>query len=393
MPSSSFDVIIVGGAVHGASLAYHLAAAGFDGRVLLIEKDPTFQTAATALSAGSIRQQFSTAVNVEISLFGIKFLRAIGDILAVDSDRPDIALHEGGYLFLATPGAGAAALADNHALQASLGADILHLDRVGLAERFPYLATSDLAAGCFGRSGEGWFDGYGLMQALRRKAASLGVEFRTAEVAKIEQNSGRVTGVRLADGSPISAGFVAVAAGTGTPRLIGDLGISLPVHARKRFVFAFSCREVLPRFPLLIDPTGVYARPEGELYIAGSSPPAEADPDAVDFDVDHRFFEETIWPVLAHRVPAFERIKPGRSWAGHYDLNTFDANAIVGPLPALPNVLIATGFSGHGLQQAPAVGRGLAEHIMHGRYTTLDLSPLGHERVAAGKPIVERNVV
>src|SRR5665213_949311 len=165
MPSSSFDVIIVGGAVHGASLAYHLAAAGFDGRVLLIEKDPTFQTAATALSAGSIRQQFSTAVNVEISLFGIKFLRAIGDILAVDSDRPDIALHEGGYLFLATPGAGAAALADNHALQASLGADILHLDRVGLTERFPYLATSDLAAGCFGRSGEGWFDGYGLMQA------------------------------------------------------------------------------------------------------------------------------------------------------------------------------------------------------------------------------------
>jgi FAD-dependent oxidoreductase domain-containing protein 1 len=388
-----YDVVIVGGAVHGASLAYHLAAAGFDGRVLVIEKDPTFRTAATALSAGSIRQQFSTAVNVEISLFGIKFLRAIGDLLAVDGDRPDIALHEGGYLFLATPGAGATALAENHALQASLGADILHLDRMGLAEHFPYLATSDLAAGCFGRSGEGWFDGYALMQALRRRAASLGVEFRAAEVAEIEQSGGRATGVRLADGSTISAGFVAVAAGTGTLRLVADLGIPLPVRARKRFVFAFSCREALPHFPLLIDPTGVYARPEGDLYIAGSSPPAEDDPDAVDFDVDHRFFEETIWPALAHRVPAFERIKPGRSWAGHYDLNTFDANAIVGPLPALPNVVIATGFSGHGLQQAPAIGRGLAEQIMHGRYTTLDLSPLGYERVTAGKPIVERNVV
>ncbi len=158
-------------------------------------------------------------------------------------------------------------------------------------------------------------------------------------------------------------------------------------------MFTFSCREALPRFPLLIDPTGVYARPEGDLYICGSSPPTGQDPEATDFEVEHAFFEETIWPVLAARVPAFERIRLGRAWAGHYDLNTFDANAIVGPLPGHDNLLIATGFSGHGLQQSPAVGRGLAELIVHGRYTTLDLSPLGYERVAAGRPIVEQNVV
>ena len=390
----TFDVVIVGGAAHGASLAYHLAAAGFGRRVLVIDKDPTFRTAATALSAGSIRQQFSTAVNIEISLFGIRFLRDIGAILEVDGDRPEIGLREDGYLFLATRGAGAAALAENHKLQVSLGADILHLDARQLVERFPYLATRDLSAGCWGRSGEGWFDGYGMMQAFRRKAGSLGVEFLAADVRAVERNSGQVDCVRLADGSTISAGSVAVTAGTGTPRLIGDLGIPLPVQARKRFVFAFSCREELPGFPLLIDPSGVYARPESELYICGASPPpAEADPEATDFDVDHRFFEETIWPVLAARVPAFERIKPGRAWAGHYDFNTFDQNAIIGPLPGLPNVLVATGFSGHGLQQAPAIGRGLAELIMHGRYATLDLSPLGYERVPAGKPIVERNVV
>jgi glycine/D-amino acid oxidase-like deaminating enzyme len=149
----------------------------------------------------------------------------------------------------------------------------------------------------------------------------------------------------------------------------------------------------LPGFPLLIDPSGVYVRPEGDLYISGASPPANQDPEATDFEVNHAFFEDAVWPVLAARVPAFERIKPGRAWAGHYDLNTFDANAIVGPLPIYPNVLIATGFSGHGLQQAPAVGRGLAELIMGGRYSALDLSPLGFERVAVNKPLIEQNVV
>jgi glycine/D-amino acid oxidase-like deaminating enzyme len=158
-------------------------------------------------------------------------------------------------------------------------------------------------------------------------------------------------------------------------------------------VFTFECRDPLPDFPLLVDPTGVYARPEGDRYICGASPPEDADPEATDFEVEHAFFEDTIWPVLATRVPAFERIRPGRAWAGHYDLNTFDANAIVGPLPGYDNVVIASGFSGHGLQQAPAVGRGLAELIMHGRWETLDLSSLGYERISANRPIVERNVV
>ena len=383
----SHDIVIVGGAVHGASLAYHLAASGFGGRVLLIEKDPTFARAATALSAGSIRQQFSTAVNIDISLHGIHFLRDIGTILEVDGDRPDVGLHEGGYLFLATP-VGANGLAANHALQVARGADIRHLDIAGLSARFPYLASDDLAAGCWGQSGEGWFDGYALMQAFRRKARSLGVTLMTGEAVAIGPD-----GVRLADGTRISAGAIAIAAGTATAGLAAPLGVNLPVEARKRYVFTFACREPLPGFPLLIDPSGVYVRPEGDRYICGVSPPADRDPPATDFAVDHAVFEETIWPVLARRVPAFEAIGPGRAWAGHYDLNTFDANAIVGPLPSHANVLVATGFSGHGLQQAPAIGRGLAELIVNGRYTSLDLSPLGYERVAANRPLVEQNVV
>ena len=184
-----------------------------------------------------------------------------------------------------------------------------------------------------------------------------------------------------------------IAAGTATPRLLAPLGIALPVEARKRYVFSFACRAPLPRLPLTVDPSGVYVRSEGDIYICGASPLEEADPPATDFDVDHAFFEETVWPVLAARIPAFEAIRPGRAWAGHYDFNTLDQNAIVGPVAGLPNLLVATGFSGHGLQQAPGVGRGLAELIVHGRYTSLDLTPLGYERIAAGRPLIEANVV
>jgi glycine/D-amino acid oxidase-like deaminating enzyme len=390
---SAYDVVIVGGAVHGASLAYHLASMpGFAGRVLLIEKDPGFRFAATALSAGSIRQQFSSAINIAVSLYGIAFLRTIGERLAVDGVRPDIALHEGGYLFLASA-AGAATLRRNHDLQTQLGADILFLDQAGLAERFPYMATEDIAAGSWGRSGEGWFDGYGLMQAFRAKARSLGVETLTAEVSAIETAGGRATGVVLKDGTKLAAGAVAIAAGTGAAALAATAGVTMPVSARKRMVFTFACKERLAGFPLLIDPTGVYVRPEGDLFLCGSSPPADEDPEATDFEVDHRFFEETIWPVLAARVPAFEAIRPGRAWAGHYDMNLFDQNAIVGRLGGIDNLYVANGFSGHGLQQAPAVGRGLAELIVHGAYRSLDLSPLGHERIAAGRPLIEANIV
>jgi FAD-dependent oxidoreductase domain-containing protein 1 len=389
---NSYDVVIVGGAVHGASAAFHLAASGFGGHVLLIEKDPSFRYAATALSAGSIRQQFSTAINIEISLFGIEFLRSVGDRLAVDGERPEIALRERGYLFLATE-TGATTLSRNYALQTRLGADVLHLDRPGLAERFPYIATGDIGAGGWGRTGEGWFDGYALMQALRRKARTLGVETLAGDVAAIDHEGGRVTGVRLTDGSRVIAGTVIVTAGTGTPALLKPLGVPLPVETRKRFVFSFACRTPLPRFPLLIDPSGVYVRPEGELFICGRAPPPEKEPPATDFEVDHGFFEEAIWPVLAARVPAFEAIRPGRAWAGHYDMNLFDHNAIVGPVPGTANLLIATGFSGHGLQQAPAVGRGLAELVTHQRYATLDLSPLGYDRIVAGRPMLEENVV
>jgi FAD-dependent oxidoreductase domain-containing protein 1 len=388
-----YDVVIVGGAVTGSSVAYHLAAnPDFDGRVLVVEKDPSYQFCASALSAASIRQQYSTAVNVAISLYGIQFLRELGERLAVDGERPEIGLNEGGYLFLATP-EGRAILEENHQVQVANGADILFLEPPLLLERFPWLNVDDIAAGTWGRTGEGWFDGYGLMQAFRRKARAEGVVYRAAAVTGLERNGSRVKKVKLEDGSELSCGIVVNAAGAGGAAIAQAAGIEIPVRNKKRMIFSFDCQDPIPNCPLMVDPSGFYVRPEGKGFICGLSPPSDQDPDSSDFEVDYNFFDEEIWPSLATRVPAFERIKLGRAWAGHYDMNLFDHNAFVGPAPGIDNFYLANGFSGHGLQQSPAIGRGLAELIVYGEYRSLDLTALSFQRLIDSKPLVERNVV
>jgi glycine/D-amino acid oxidase-like deaminating enzyme len=388
-----FDVVIAGGAVTGSSLAYHLLAdSGFSGRALVIEKDLSYAKAASALSASSIRQQFSSAINIEVSLFGIEFLRRGREILAVEGDAPDLTVREGGYLYLATP-AGVATLRENNALQRTLGADIALMEPQALKARFPYLHVEDLALGSLGLSGEGWFDGYSLTQAFRRKARSLGAVYREARVVGVEQQGGRVAAVRLDDGTRIACGAFVNAAGASGAREIAKLcGLDAPIEARKRSVFQFTCPEPIPGLPLLIDVSGVWLRPEGEGFIGAGAP--EEDVDAPeDFEVDWAQFDEQVWPALAHRIPAMERLRPGRAWAGHYDLNLFDHNAIVGRVPGLDGAYLACGFSGHGIQQAPAIGRGLAELIVHGGYRSLDLTDFAFERIAAGRPILEKNVI
>lgn len=391
--ADTYDVVVVGGAATGSSTAYHLAAdPAFGGSVLVVEQDPSYQRCASALSAASIRQQYSTAINVDISLYGITFLREIGTRLEVDGDRPDIGLKEGGYLFLATA-RGETAMRASNALQTGRGADIALLDPEALVARFPWLSTEGIALGSLGLSGEGWFDGYGLMQGFRKKARSLGVTYAAARAEGLEMSGGRVTGVRLSDGRTISCGVVVNAAGAGGTALARSAGVEIPVANKKRMIFTFTCADPVPDCPLMIDPTGVYVRPEGTGFLCGTSPPEDEDPDSTDFEVDHTFFEERIWPVLAERVPAFERIRQGRAWAGHYDMNLFDHNAILGAAPGIENLLLANGFSGHGLQQSPAVGRGLAELITYGGYRSLDLSPLAYDRLTRAAPLLETAVV
>ena len=392
--SDSYDVVIGGGAVMGSSTAYHLAAhPGFSGRILVVDKDMTYRQAASSLSLSSIRQQFSSPINIRVGLYGVVFLRQARDLLAVNGEAPDLSLTENGYLYLASE-AGAPILAANHATQIAEGADILLLTPDALQARFPFLNGEGIAAAAWGRSGEGWFDGYMLTQAFRRKARSLGVAYREGEIASIEREGGRIAAVRLASGERIVCGaFVNAAGASGAAQLARLMGAEIPVHSRKRCVFLFSAKERIAKCPLVIDVSGAYVRTEGESYICGISPPEAEDPDSDDFDVIWPQFEDIIWPALAHRIPAFENLRPGRAWAGHYDLNVFDHNAIVGRLPEVANGYLASGFSGHGIQQSPAVGRGLAELIAQGRYATLDLSDFAYERIAAGRPIMERNVI
>lgn len=392
MSDRTADVVIIGGAVMGSAVACHLAMRDdFTGRIVVIEADPAYEICASARSAASIRQQFSSAINIEISLYGIRFLRDIGTTLAVDSDRPAIDLHEGGYLFLATPDK-QDILQENHRLQQALGADIDYLEASSLKAKFPWLDVTDLAAGCHGLTGEGWFDGYGLMQAFRKKTRSLGVDYLAARASV--RRTGTDWQVQLSTGDTISTSVIVNCAGaSGGADICRQAGLDVPIVSKKRCVFTFECRDRLERFPLLIDPTGTYVRPEGAGYICGSAPPADRDPDCSDFDVDYSLFEDHIWPTLAARVPAFEAIRPGAAWAGSYDMNLFDHNAFIGPVPDLPGFHLALGFSGHGLQQSPAVGRGLAEMIATGGYQTLDLSPLSIARLSADRPILEKNVV
>jgi FAD-dependent oxidoreductase domain-containing protein 1 len=393
--SGRADLVIVGGAIVGSAVATFLAGRpDWSGRIVLVERDLSYRTSSTTLSAASIRQQFSTPLNIEISRFGIGLIKDLDRWLGVPgSPAPDVDFVEGGYLFLATP-PGLAILQQNNAVQRALDVQVALLDPKELKARFPWMRTDDLAGGSLGLADEGWFDAYALLQAFRRKARSLGAEYVEGTVVAIDREGERLTGVRLADGRRIATNRVVNAAGPRAAEVAAMAGLELPVHPRKRHVYHFDCRERLGPAPLTIMPSGVYFRPEGETWIAGYSPrEGEPDPDTLDLESDRSRFDDFIWPELANRVPAFDSVRLLDTWAGHYEVNTLDHNAVIGPHPELPGFLFANGFSGHGLQQAPAVGRGLAEWIAAGRYETLDLSPLGYGRVQRHEPILELNVV
>ncbi len=377
----NYDVIIVGGALIGSSAAWFLTGRDdFKGRVLVIEKDPNYEFCSTALSAASIRQQFSTPINIEMSGFGIEFLRNLKRDLDPDVD---ISFHEKGYLVLATE-SGRDILRQNHATQTKLGADIV------------WMEPDELAAACWSRTGEGWFDAYSLMQSFRKQARREGADYIDGEVVEVLRDGDQVTGVVLKDGRRFGCGVLVNAAGTGGSKVARMAGLEIPVEPRKRCIFVFDCRDaadINASCPMLIDPSGLYVRPEGDLFITWIAPPADRDPECWDFEVDYSLFDDIIWPGLYERCERFEAIKMVNAWAGHYSYNLLDQNAIIGPHPEVKNFFFANGFSGHGLQQSPAVGRGLSELIVAGHYQTLDMSVFGYERIRDNAPVLELNVI
>lgn len=377
----------------GASCAFWLTKMNPDLQVLVVERDSTFAFASTALSVASIRQQFSTSVNVAISRFGIDFIRNFQTNLGHDVGVGSLGLKENGYLFLAHSDAGAGQLRDLAAMQNGLGAATEVWSPDQIKSRFPWLEVGDLSAGSFGLRDEGWFDNMGLLAGFRAAGKAQGVRFVNDEVVGLQVTSGKVTGVQLAKAGLVACDTAVNAAGTRAGLVAQMAGLDLPVEPRKRTVFVIDAPNARhPDAPLLVD-TGFYLRPEQGHWITATVP-SEDGPCAVDdFEPDLHLFEDVIWEQLYNRAPGFDAVKVVRHWVGHYAYNTLDQNAILGPHPDLPNLYFMNGFSGHGLQQSPAVGRGLAEHILTGGWQSIDLSDLSIDRVLKNQPFCEAAIV
>ena len=379
-------VVIIGGGAMGQAAAAFLLRGDPDVQVTVIERDPTFSKASSALSASSIRQQFSTPVNIALSQFSFDFLQGL------QNARDDaIGLRLCGYLFLASTEEQADRLATRSRAVEAAGGRVRRHDRQSLARAYPWMVAQDIVCGYEGVAGEGWFDGYSLLQAFRTDAREQGAATVMADAASILVEGGRARGVRLADGTRLDADQVLITAGPWSRRIAETAGLELPIHARRRSVFRFDCPEALDTLPVLIDSNGVFVRRDGTGFLTIVSPGSDDDLDDLPLDPDYSLFEDRIWPTLAARVPAFEQLRVKSSWAGYYEYNPIDHNGIVG-MTSVEDLYVASGFSGHGLMHCAGVGRGIAERMTTGSYATIDLHPLRPQRFEEDELVVEEAI-
>ena len=379
----------------GSSVAWHLSHnQEFTGSILVVERDPTYEWSSTARTNSCVRQQFSNELNVRLSQYAIEVIKNFRASLGGEPEVPDIALNSFGYLYLAHSEDLSEILCENQKVQAACGAGTRILSPEEIAAAYPFYYLDDIVLGSHNLKDEGYFDGSTMFDWWRRKARRQGVEYVTNEVVSMECTETQVTEVRLRSGESIAPGYVVNAAGTRAALISRMAGLTLPVEPRKRHSYLFAAETPLDRpLPLTIDPSGVHVRSEGQYYLCGCPPDEDLGVEFDDFAMDPLQWEEKVWPALAHRIPSFEAIKLIHSWAGHYAFNTLDQNAVVGAHDRIRNFIFVNGFSGHGLQQSPAIGRGVAETITYGEYRTLDLSPLGYHRVIRNTPFRERAII
>lgn len=394
MTQESYDVIIIGGAMVGSSIAWHLATnPDFDGSVLVVERDPSYEFCSTTHTNSCIRYQFSIKANIEMSLYGAEFISNFQELMAHE-DAPALKIDDYGYLYLAGNDTAAQNLRASQVTQNKLGAATHLLSPSEIAEQFPYINVDGVVLGSWGSKNEGQFDGPTIFQWFRKRARELGVTYIKDEVTDITRDGRRVQSVTLATGDTISAGQIVNAAGPRAALVARMAGLDLPVEPRRRYTYIFAAENPPPsNMPLTIDPAGMHMRPEGKNFLCGCPPFEDIAMDFTDFSEEPGIWEEKLWPGIAARVPAFERIKVVNSWVGHYAFNTFDQNALLGPMHDVDNLIFANGFSGHGLQQSPATGRGISEWLTYGDWRSLDLSSLSVQRVAENRPSREANII
>ncbi|MFH1935651.1 MAG: FAD-binding oxidoreductase [Pseudomonadota bacterium] len=390
MEKNCYDVVIVGGGIMGCCTAYYLMNADNNLKVAVVEMDPGYVHASTTLSMANIRIQFSLKENIQISQYAFECLDRFEEEMAVDGDKPSISYRREGNLFLVDED-GRQTAEEGLTLQKALGCQIEWYSPEQIRKHYPLYDPGGYVGGTFGPQ-DGYLDAYSVLMGYRAKARSLGAEFTKDEVIEVVTEGGRVSGVRLASGGRLAGEFVVNCAGAWAAKVARTAGLVLPIEPTMRQIFVLDTK-VKPEgpLPLTVLPSGLYFRTEtGDLILLGKS--MGDDPVGFDFTWDRKRFEDILWPELAQFIPAFDTLKVVRGWAGLYAVNTMDENAILGEWPELKGLFLANGFSGHGLQQAPAVGRYLSELII-GRTPTLDLSIFQPERILENRPLSEGGII
>jgi FAD-dependent oxidoreductase domain-containing protein 1 len=382
----SHDVVIVGGGAMGSSTAYHLMKADPSLSVAVIERDSSYARASTTLSDGNVRIQFNLEENIRMSQYALEVLRTFDDAMATESFKPDVGARHQGNLFFADETGKAEAMRGIET-QRQLGCDVTWMASDEIQRRFPGLRLEGLVGGSFAQV-DGSVDPSAVLRGFRSKAKELGANYLDDEVVELLSVDDVMSGVRLRSGRYLMSPVVVNCAGAWSADLVRPLGLELPVIPLMRTVYVVSTTVPTAGMPSLFLPSGVYAIPESDRswLIAWSLP---EDPIGFDFTpASQQRFTDLIWPELHSHLPVFDSLKVETAWAGLYDVNTMDGNAILGEWPRIGGLFLAAGFSGHGFQQSPAVGRYLAELIV-GRSPILDLSRLGGQRVLDNEPLHE----
>ena len=384
------DVAIIGGGAIGAAAAYFLRSHPRACRVAVIERDSSYQLASTPRASGGVRRLFSLPENIALSNYSIPFFERFDVEMAVDGERPAINFRKGGYLFIVPPAA-ARVLERNFEIQKANGVHVEWLERKELKAKFPSMTVDDLGAGVFSPD-DGWLDPYGVLQGLRKKAKAIGAELVNDEVVGLDVERRRVRAIRLKSGRSIEAEAVINAAGAWAKEICAMAGWTVPIEPMRRYEHYFEAAKPIEPLPYIKDVHRLAFRPEGKGYSGGV--PNLDEPRGYNFDVDHDYFQQVVWPALAARFPQFERSKEKNTMSGLYDQNEFDATPIVGPWSGkLDNFYLMAGFSGHGLMHAPGCGRAIAELILDGSYQTIDLARFGWARIAEGRRCAEDGIV
>jgi glycine/D-amino acid oxidase-like deaminating enzyme len=394
----SYDVVIIGGAIMGSSTAWFLKDnPDFKGSILVVERDPSYEKCGTNFTNSCIRLQFSEPLNVRISQFGADFIKNFRRYMGNDARVPELRIQNYGYLYLADTPEFASVLHENQKLQVSLGAGTRVLSADEIKRAYPFYNVDDLVAGSINTVDEGYWEGVTVFDWLKKIARERGAEYVANAVVALSKNTNgdSIESVTLATGEVIGCGYVVNASGTRGSITAKMAGIEIPVEPRKRMTYVFTAQTPLDQeLPLTIDPSGVHFRQDSKTtYMAGGHSDNDVVPDHDDFESDPTLWEEHIWPHVAMRIPQFEAIKVIREWAGHYDYNMLDQNAIVGPHTFVKNFLFINGFSGHGLQQSPAMGRATAEWITYGEYRSLDMLPFSFQRITDNRPFREKAII